>query len=362
MCSLKDGNEVDVFVKHLVDEPIIVDPMFLENISHGNMEESGASFNDRPNFMVDSATIDSSVAPTAAAASSASPSVVSPSVVVRSAAEVDDIDVGPAGSDFAEEEYGNDVHEEVRELRAEKRKFQRRKRNERVSADKAEVPVGEVGPDLGFDDTETGKVSHEGRLGGDEPYFASSDKGSFELDEDGCCGDEKHDMPASEFGQILNYKDKLLRTNSGTSCVVKLGEANEEAPPVPTIFSASSSTPPDFGPSSSIAETTKRGMSSSRGNTTPFKRQAKNGFKVLNPDMSSSKIYSTGQAKVARSVDVTGDIGYTLSTISKVKWNGKSAMSTRKLQELKENKRKKTVESSANHPSQIRVFSQSKML
>ncbi|KAM3382120.1 hypothetical protein P3S68_007693 [Capsicum galapagoense] len=27
-----------------------------------------------------------------------------------------------------------------------------------------------------------------------------------------------------EFGRILNYKDKLLRTNQGTSCVVKLGE------------------------------------------------------------------------------------------------------------------------------------------
>ncbi|WMV51327.1 hypothetical protein MTR67_044712 [Solanum verrucosum] len=36
-------------------------------------------------------------------------------------------------------------------------------------------------------------------------------------------------------------------------------------------------------------------------------------------DMPSSKIYSTGQAKVTRSTDVTSDIGYTPSTTSKLK-------------------------------------------
>ncbi|XP_016582058.2 uncharacterized protein LOC107879548 [Capsicum annuum] len=30
-----------------------------------------------------------------------------------------------------------------------------------------------------------------------------------------------------EFGRILDYKDELLRTNPGTSCVVKFGEADE---------------------------------------------------------------------------------------------------------------------------------------
>ncbi|KAF3664679.1 putative ADP-ribosylation factor GTPase-activating protein AGD14-like [Capsicum annuum] len=79
------------------------------------------------------------------------------------------------------------------------------------------------------------------------------------------------------------------------------------------------------------------------------------------PGMPSSKIYSTGQAKVARSADVTGDIGYTSSSISKLKWNSKSAISTRKLQELKENKRKKKVGSSSNHRSQNTASSQSNM-
>ncbi|PHU20195.1 hypothetical protein BC332_11346 [Capsicum chinense] len=86
------------------------------------------------------------------------------------------------------------------------------------------------------------------------------------------------------------------------------------ASPVPTIFPVSSSEPPYFYTSSSIAGTTKRGMGSGRGNTAPFKRQrvvgmdvfqAENDFKVLNPGMPNSKIYSIGQAKVARSADVT---------------------------------------------------------
>ncbi|KAH0655138.1 hypothetical protein KY285_030020 [Solanum tuberosum] len=89
---------------------------------------------------------------------------------------------GLVGDD--EEDYGSDVHEEVRELRAEKRFFQRRKRKERVPVDTKEVPVGEAVENLGFDETQTSKISVEGRLGGDEPYFASSDDGSFEIDED----------------------------------------------------------------------------------------------------------------------------------------------------------------------------------
>ncbi|PHT94070.1 hypothetical protein T459_01952 [Capsicum annuum] len=89
--------------------------------------------------------------------------------------------------------------------------------------------------------------------------------------------------------------------------------------------------------------------------------QAENGLKVLNPGMLNSKIYSTGQAKVARSADVIGDISFTSSSTSKLKWNGKSTISTRKLQEVKENRRKKKVRSSSNHLSQNTASSQSNM-
>ncbi|KAM3378600.1 hypothetical protein P3S68_011013 [Capsicum galapagoense] len=36
---------------------------------------------------------------------------------------------------------------------------------------------------------------------------------------------------AVEIGRILDYKDELLRTNPGTSCVVKLSETNKEGKP-----------------------------------------------------------------------------------------------------------------------------------
>ncbi|WMV11418.1 hypothetical protein MTR67_004803 [Solanum verrucosum] len=96
--------------------------------------------------------------------------------------------------------------------------------------------------------------------------------------------------------------------------------------------------------------TTKRGRGRGRGNTSPEKRprvmgmgvfQAANGFKVMNPGMPSSKIYSIGQAKVTRSSDVISDIGYTPSNTTKLKWNGKAAFSTSKLHELREKPRKK---------------------
>ncbi|KAG5589363.1 hypothetical protein H5410_039877 [Solanum commersonii] len=142
------------------------------------------------------------------------------------------------------------------------------------------------------------------------------------------------------------------------------------APPLltaPTDFPASSSGPPTYHASSSIASTTKRGRGRGRGNTSPEKRprvmgmsvfQAANGFKVMNPGMPSSKIYSTGQAKVTRSSDVIGDIGYTPSNTTKLKWNGKTTISTSKLYELREKQRKKTMGSSS---SQNDTSSQSKI-
>ncbi|WMV26677.1 hypothetical protein MTR67_020062 [Solanum verrucosum] len=222
MCSLEDGDEMEVFVRHLVDEAI-VGAMLIENGSHVDMGESGSTFNTRSsesenfNFGVGEDHLNSE---DLVATFSTSPSF---NTATADGANDDDIDVGPAGPDFSEaevegsdystkdsvesevelvgdddeEEYGNDIPEEVRELRAEKRSFQRRKRRERVATDNEEVPVGEAGLDLGFDETKTGKVSHEGRLGGDEPYFAGSDEDSFELDKDECCNDDEHESGRS---------------------------------------------------------------------------------------------------------------------------------------------------------------------
>ncbi|KAH0683165.1 hypothetical protein KY289_020917 [Solanum tuberosum] len=128
MCSLEDGDVVEVFVKHLADE-LTVEPMLIENGNHVDMGESGSTFNTRPseseNFNFGGST----------------PHATANGATIGD----DDIDVGPAGSDFSEEkvedfdystedsvefeaelvrdndeeEYRSDVHEQVRELRAE---------------------------------------------------------------------------------------------------------------------------------------------------------------------------------------------------------------------------------------------------
>ncbi|KAH0692196.1 hypothetical protein KY285_019293 [Solanum tuberosum] len=211
--------------------------------------------------------------PTTTAAPRSPSTTTSVTAANPSIEDADDLVSGPVESDFLEEggsdystedsvesecglvgddneDYGSDVHEEVKELRAEKRSFQRRKRKERVPADTEEVPVGEAGADLDFDETQTGKISVEGRLGGDEPYFASSDDGSFEIDEDEfsdeCVESERSTVRTArakvlkdimgdhivEFGKILDYKDELLRTNPGSTCVVKLGEPDAFGRPI----------------------------------------------------------------------------------------------------------------------------------
>ncbi|MCD7466261.1 hypothetical protein HAX54_002809 [Datura stramonium] len=95
-------------------------------------------------------------------------------------------------------------------------------------------------------------------------------------------------------------------------------------------YPASSSAPPNFHASSSVSAIGKRGRGRSRGSTSSYKRpkvigigvfQVENDFKAL---------------KVTRSIDVTDDIGFKSSTGSKLKWNGKATISTRKLQEIRE--------------------------
>ncbi|KAK4709864.1 hypothetical protein R3W88_004377 [Solanum pinnatisectum] len=253
------------------------------------MGESGSAFNTRPsenhlNSEDHVATFSTSPSFTTTPPFTATPPF---NTATADGATDDDIDVGPAGPDFPEEvegsdystednveseaelvgddeeeEYGSDVHEEVRELRAEKRSFQRRKRREKLTADNEDVPVG------------SGK----------------------------------------ERGKPKSPLKKGRGRQKKTSSVAP------SAPPLPTAptdFPATSSAPPTYHASSSIAGTTKRGRGRGRGSTSLEKRprvmgmgvfQVANGFK---PGMPSSKIYYTGQAKVTRSSNVTGDIGYT---------------------------------------------------
>ncbi|KAK6774305.1 hypothetical protein RDI58_029544 [Solanum bulbocastanum] len=167
--------------------------MLIENGIHVDMGESGSAFNTRPsesenfNFGVGEDHLNSEEP--VVTFSTSPPFTTTPHFNTATADVVgdDDIDVGYAGPDFSkeevkgsdystkdsveseaelvgdddEEEYGSDVHEEVWELRAEKRSFQRRTRRKRVAADNEKVPVGEAGPDLGFDETGTTKIAQK---------------------------------------------------------------------------------------------------------------------------------------------------------------------------------------------------------
>ncbi|XP_019246271.1 PREDICTED: protein trichome birefringence-like 33 [Nicotiana attenuata] len=109
-------------------------------------------------------------------------------------ADSDESDFFGGGGD----DYGSDVHEENIEIRKESRSFQRIKRNEKAVVDTKDVPCGDAGPDIGFDEIETCKKSVEGRLGGDEPYYPSSYACSFETDEDECWNEDGEDKKNKE--------------------------------------------------------------------------------------------------------------------------------------------------------------------
>ncbi|KAG5577593.1 hypothetical protein H5410_057727 [Solanum commersonii] len=305
--SLEDGDIVEVYVKHLIDDAV-VDPtlILLENVPHGDMEESGSTFNkvneqsgvgEDPFTTFDTRSASTPTPPTTTSsprspftttthstttaapkspstktpptttAAPRSPSTTTPVTAANPSIEdADDLVSGPVESDFLEkegsdystedsvesecglvgddeEDYGSDVHEEVRELRAEKRSFQRRKRKERVPADTEKVPVGEAGADLGFDETQTGKISVEGRLGGDEPYFASSDDGSFEINEDEfsdeCVESERVHLPRTVKRRRRPNNQKIIHDPTAKKVVWRLGE---RSPKKTTFWSIAKST------------------------------------------------------------------------------------------------------------------------
>ncbi|KAG5617470.1 hypothetical protein H5410_017294 [Solanum commersonii] len=295
-CSLEDGDIVEVYEKHLIDDAV-VDPtlILLENVPHGDIEESGSTFNkvneqsgvgEDPFTTFDTRSASTPTPPTTTSsprspftttthstttAAPKSPSTTTPVTAANPSIEdADDLVSGPVESDFLEkegsdystedsvesecglvgdddEDYGSDVHEEVRELRVEK-DLSKKKRKESTTDIK--------------------------RYRGEAERF-SSDDGSFEIDEDEfsdeCVESERVHLPRTvkrrrrpnnqkiihdptakkvvwqlgmvfadvnefrravnimgdhivEFGKILDYKDELLRTNPGSTCVVKLGE------------------------------------------------------------------------------------------------------------------------------------------
>ncbi|KAF3658249.1 hypothetical protein FXO38_13321 [Capsicum annuum] len=85
--------------------------------------------------------------------------------------------------DKIDDEYGSDVHEEVRTLRKGKRaaKLKRKKRCPRAEG----VKLVKKGVDIGYDEYSSKKKNTlKDKIGGDEPYFDSDEEASFEIDND----------------------------------------------------------------------------------------------------------------------------------------------------------------------------------
>ncbi|KAM3395626.1 hypothetical protein P3S68_004632 [Capsicum galapagoense] len=65
--------------------------------------------------------------------------------------------------------------------------------------------------------------------------------------------------------------------------------------------------------------------------------QAENSFTTINPRLPSNRIVSTGPKQVMKSVVVSGDIVFKPS--SGLKWKGKQAITTRRLQQIRDQSR-----------------------
>ncbi|KAK6777561.1 hypothetical protein RDI58_024279 [Solanum bulbocastanum] len=156
------------------------------NIVVGDEILSGEDpFTTTPQTIDDAAT---RVSSTTTPINTTNPSTIDPTtidLVTADPTNADPNEIKIVGDD--DEDYGSDVHEEVRELRAKKKTFRKRKRNERVPTDTKEVYRARI--DLNFDETETGKISFEERLGDDEQAIYTD---NVEIDENECCDEDEH--------------------------------------------------------------------------------------------------------------------------------------------------------------------------
>ncbi|KAM3326280.1 hypothetical protein P3S67_001406 [Capsicum chacoense] len=195
--SLKYGDLVDVYVVHQISEPILVN------------DDVAAT---PPLLQLSNGDVAAPVEPDRADVSSSHPLNINedeyinenqPSRAEKGKTKVSCEDLSEELSDFDEELL------QVRKANIEK---EAKEKADRVNVD--EIPSGPVDIDAGFEDICKNKgVRYEGKLGGDDPYFNSSDLGSEisdEEEEDPIDDDEVVDpLPRTFFSKI--YFDKTAK-------------------------------------------------------------------------------------------------------------------------------------------------------
>ncbi|XP_059294789.1 uncharacterized protein LOC132047824 [Lycium ferocissimum] len=84
------------------------------------------------------------------------------------------------------EDYESEVHEELRVVKEDLREYKKNKAVRVVAKEKVDGFLGEAGVDEGYEDIDRGRTNLRDKLGGDddEPYYDSSDVGSFVSESD----------------------------------------------------------------------------------------------------------------------------------------------------------------------------------
>lgn len=78
--------------------------------------------------------------------------------------------------------YESYVHKEYVNLRAKRRKYQRRKRKERIPNNTKEIPFDEISSDLDFDEIDVVDKNLKNKIAGDKHVYCNSNAFSVELD------------------------------------------------------------------------------------------------------------------------------------------------------------------------------------
>ncbi|KAF3675383.1 hypothetical protein FXO38_04787 [Capsicum annuum] len=285
------GDELEVYISHRVSLPdhTQFELEYVPSISdNGVSEEHLNPINEgdasNPNFQPSTLTF-SSNPPDEPPSSNIPFKSFDPSIDEDSSDDDLENDSDLEGNTSWDSDIDNDVYQEYINIRASKRHFNMSQRRSRGTIDE-QVNVGEKGPDIEYDESNVStRDSLVGKLGGDEPYYLSDKALIFELNVEvgwgyGEDSDEvvrqlflksKYKYRISQqsnirvvqlqeiirkeldihvstktmriarsrvlleimgdhivkYGRIFYYRDEILRTNPGSTCIVKVGDADE---------------------------------------------------------------------------------------------------------------------------------------
>ncbi|KAJ8550169.1 hypothetical protein K7X08_033876 [Anisodus acutangulus] len=188
------------------------------------------------------------------------------------------------------DDYGSDVHDELRVVREDLREYNKNKDVNADAKEKLNGFLGEAGVDEVYEDIDSARTILRDKLGGDddEPYYDSSIVDSFATESE---GEVVSDDDEVEGGTNMRARRKSNRVMYYPDCEKVTSQVGQ-------VFE----------------------------NVKEYKK--KNDKKRVKQGMTSNRLVST--PRVINSALVTGDIGYKLSKC--LKWKRKEIVTQRQLQ------------------------------